>query len=84
MSDQNQQQFGDYKVNKKGFIEIPGVITEVLPNLTFKVELENGHQVTASLSGKMRMNKIMVMAGDKVKVEITPYDLKMGRITYRQ
>ena len=75
--------FGDYKINKKGFIEIPGEVVEVLPNLTFRVLLENGHEVTAHLAGKMRMHRIMVMNGDKIKVELSPYDLNKGRIIYR-
>jgi translation initiation factor IF-1 len=83
-ANQKPEELGEYKINKKGFIEIPGTVTDVLPNLSFKVLLENGHEVTAHLSGKMRMNRIMVMAGDHVKVEVSPYDLKKGRITYRQ
>lgn len=79
----DQNTFGEYKVNKKGFIEIPGEVIEVLPNLTFKVILENNHQILAHLSGRMRMHRIMVMNGDKVKVELSPYDLHKGRITYR-
>jgi len=78
-----QDNFGNYKINKKGFIEIPGEVVDVLPNLTFKILLENGHEISAHLSGKMRMNRIMVMNGDKVKVELSPYDLNKGRITYR-
>lgn len=64
-------------------IEMEGSITEVLPNQTFKVELENGHKVTAYTGGKMRQFRIRLVAGDKVKVEISPYDLQKGRITYR-
>ncbi|MCX6785572.1 MAG: translation initiation factor IF-1 [Candidatus Komeilibacteria bacterium] len=71
------------KPNKKGFIEVIGIIEELLPAATFKVRLENGHQLLAHLSGKMRMFNIRLIPGDRVKVEITPYDLTKGRITYR-
>ena len=69
--------------NSKDFIEDRGEVQELLPAATFKVQLENGHIILAHLSGKMRMNKIRLMPGDKVKVEITPYDLTKGRIIYR-
>lgn len=71
------------QVNKKGFIEVVGIIEELLPSATFKVKLENGHEILAHLSGKMRMFKIRLLPGDRVKVEMTPYDLSKGRITYR-
>ena len=64
-------------------IEVDGVIIELLPNAMFKVELENGHRVLAHVSGKMRMNFIRILTGDKVKLEMSPYDLTKGRITYR-
>ena len=64
-------------------IEIEGTITEVLPNATFRVKLENDHEVLAYLSGKMRQNYIRVLEGDRVKVEMSPYDLSRGRVTYR-
>lgn len=64
-------------------IEIEGTIKEVLPNATFRVKLENGHEVLAYLSGKMRQNYIRVLEGDRVKVELSPYDLTRGRVTYR-
>ena len=64
-------------------IEIEGTVSEVLPNATFRVHLENGHKVLAYLSGKMRQNYIRVLDGDRVKVELSPYDLSRGRITYR-
>jgi len=64
-------------------IEIEGTVNEVLPNATFRVQLENGHPVLAYLSGKMRQNYIRVLEGDRVKVELSPYDLSRGRITYR-
>lgn len=67
----------------KEAIEIEGTVTEVLPNATFRVELENGHQILAYLSGKMRKNYIRVLEGDRVKVELSPYDLTRGRVTYR-
>jgi translation initiation factor IF-1 len=67
----------------KQAIEIEGIVTEVLPNATFRVELENGHEVLAYLSGKMRQHYIRVLEGDRVKVELSPYDLTRGRVTYR-
>jgi translation initiation factor IF-1 len=68
---------------KEDAIVLEGVVVEPLPNAVFKVELENGHQVLAHSSGKMRMHRIRILPGDRVQVEITPYDLKRGRITYR-
>ncbi|MFA7000405.1 MAG: translation initiation factor IF-1 [Candidatus Paceibacterota bacterium] len=67
----------------KDVIEINGVVTESLPNATFKVELENNHEILAHISGKIRMNFIKILPGDKVLVEMTPYDLTKGRITRR-
>ena len=64
-------------------IEVEGSIVEVLPNQMFKVKLENGHQITAYTGGKMRQNRIRLVAGDIVKIEMSPYDLQKGRITYR-
>jgi len=68
---------------KEAFIKIDGSILETLPNATFKVELENGHVVLAHISGKMRMHFIKILPGDKVTVELSPYDLSRGRIIYR-
>ena len=68
---------------KEGSIEFQGVVLELLPNAMFKVKLENDHEILAHSSGKMRKNRIRVLAGDKVTVEITPYDLTKGRITFR-
>ena len=68
---------------KSDAIEMEGVILDTLPNTMFRVELENGHVVTAHISGKMRKNYIRILTGDKVKVELTPYDLSKGRIVYR-
>ena len=68
---------------KEGSIEFQGVVLELLPNAMFKVKLENDHEILAHSSGKMRKNRIRVLAGDKVKVEMTPYDLTKGRITFR-
>jgi translation initiation factor IF-1 len=68
---------------KKDVIEMEGTITEPLPNAMFRVELENGHEVLAHISGKMRMNYIRILKGDRVLVELSPYDLTRGRITYR-
>lgn len=67
----------------KDAIEIEGTVTEVLPNANFRVELENGHEILAYLSGKMRQHYIRVLEGDRVKVEMSPYDLTRGRVTYR-
>ena len=67
----------------KEAIEIEGLVSEVLPNVRFRVELENGHEVLAYLSGKMRQHYIRVLEGDRVKVELSPYDLSKGRVTYR-
>ncbi|HEY5476799.1 MAG TPA: translation initiation factor IF-1 [Tepidiformaceae bacterium] len=68
---------------KKDAIEVEGVVTEPLPNAVFKVELANGHEVLAHVSGRIRMNFIKVLPGDRVLVELSPYDLSRGRITYR-
>jgi translation initiation factor IF-1 len=68
---------------KEDAIVLEGTVVEPLPNAMFKVELENGHQVLAHSSGKMRMHRIRILPGDRVQVEITPYDLNRGRITYR-
>ena len=68
---------------KKDVIEVEGTVAEALPNAMFKVDLQNGHSVLAHISGKMRMNFIRVVPGDKVLVELSPYDLKRGRITRR-
>jgi len=68
---------------KEDHIEMEGVVIETLPNTMFRVRLENGHIVTAHISGRMRKNYIRILTGDKVTVELTPYDLSKGRITYR-
>lgn len=68
---------------KEDVIETEGTVIEPLPNATFRVELENGHKVLAHISGKMRMHFIKILPGDKVKLELSPYDLTRGRITYR-
>ena len=68
---------------KEELIEFPGMVLELLPNATFRVKLENDHEVLAHTSGKMRKNRIRVLAGDQVMVEMTPYDLTKGRITFR-
>jgi translation initiation factor IF-1 len=68
---------------KQGTIQVEGKVVEPLPNAMFKVELENGHQVLAHISGKMRMNHIKILPGDRVTIELSPYDLKRGRIVYR-
>ncbi len=70
-------------MSKQDAIKVDGVITEILPNTAFKVKLENGHEVLAHISGKMRMNYIKILQSDKVTVELSPYDLTKGRITYR-
>lgn len=68
---------------KEDAIEVEAVVSETLPNAMFRVELENGHQVLAHISGKMRKHFIRILPGDKVRVELSPYDLNRGRITYR-
>lgn len=68
---------------KQTAIKVDGVISEVLPNATFRVKLENGHEILAHISGKIRMHYIRIVQGDKVAVELSPYDLAKGRITYR-
>ncbi len=68
---------------KEGVIEVTGMVTETLPNAMFRVELEKGHLILAHVSGKMRMRFIRILPGDRVQVELSPYDLSRGRITYR-
>ena len=70
-------------MSKEESVEVEGTILEPLPNAMFRVELENGHKVLAHISGKMRMHFIRILSGDKVKVQLSPYDLTRGRITYR-
>ncbi|MDD2353963.1 MAG: translation initiation factor IF-1 [Patescibacteria group bacterium] len=70
-------------LNAKDFIEMQGEVMELMPAASFRVTLENGHEILAHLSGKMRMNRIRLLPGDKVKLQISPYDLTKGRITYR-
>lgn len=74
---------GLIRMAKQGPIKVDGVITDTLPNATFKVKLENGHEILAHISGKMRMHFIKILVGDRVTVEMSPYDLTKGRITYR-
>ena len=73
----------DGRMAKEEAIQMEGKVTETLPNTTFRVELENGHTVTAHISGKMRKHYIRILTGDLVTVELTPYDLTKGRIVYR-
>lgn len=70
-------------MSKEDVLELEGTVVETLPNAMFKVELENGHQVLAHISGKLRMNFIKILPGDKVTLEMSPYDLTRGRITWR-
>jgi translation initiation factor IF-1 len=70
-------------MTKEDKIEVEGTILEALPNAMFRVEMEGGHKILAHISGKMRMHYIKILPGDKVKVELSPYDLTRGRITYR-
>ena len=70
-------------MSKQDMIELEGVVVDALPNATFKVELANGHVILAHISGKLRMNFIRILPGDKVTVEMSPYDLTRGRITWR-
>ena len=73
----------DRELPKKDAIEVEGVVSEPLPNAMFRVELDNGHKVLAHISGKMRMHYIRILPGDRVLVELSPYDLARGRIVYR-
>ncbi|MCD8095083.1 MAG: translation initiation factor IF-1 [Ruminococcus sp.] len=70
-------------MSKEDVIELEGIVTEALPNASFRVELANGHKILAQISGKLRMNYIRIVPGDKVTVEMSPYDLTKGRITWR-
>lgn len=70
-------------MSKEDVIEVEGVVLEALPNAMFQVELQNGHKILAHVSGKLRMNYIRIVSGDKVTVEMSPYDLSKGRITWR-
>ena len=72
-----------FTMSKDDVIQMEGTVTETLPNTVFRVQLENGHTVTAHISGKMRKHHIRILTGDKVTVELTPYDLTKGRIVYR-
>ena len=74
---------GGFNMSKTDVIEIEGVVVEKLPNAMFKVELENGHTILAHISGKMRMHYIKILPGDRVRVDMSPYDLTKGRITFR-
>lgn len=71
-------------MSKEDNIEMTGTVVETLPNTMFRVELENGHQINAHISGRMRKHYIRILTGDKVKVEMTPYDLSKGRIVFRE
>ena len=71
-------------MSKEESIEVEGTVLEPLPNAMFRVELDNGHKILAHVSGKMRVHFIRILVGDKVKVQLSPYDLSRGRITYRQ
>ena len=75
--------YGVLNMAKEESIEVEGTVVEPLPNAMFRVELENGHKILAHISGKMRMHFIRILSGDKVKVQLSPYDLTRGRITYR-
>ena len=70
-------------MSKSDVIEVEGIVTDTYPNATFEVELENGHKILAHISGKLRMNYIRILTGDRVTVELSPYDLTRGRITWR-
>ena len=70
-------------INSKDFIEVEGEVIELMPSAMFKVVLESGHEIMTHLSGKMRMNRIKLLPGDKVRIQMSPYDLTKGRITYR-
>jgi len=79
----NRREESEVLAKKEGAIEVEGTVLEPLPNAMFRVELENGHKVLAHISGKMRMHYIRILPGDRVVVEISPYDLNRGRIVYR-
>jgi translation initiation factor IF-1 len=79
----NPLTLSDRLMAKEDIIQMEGTVIDTLPNTMFRVELENGHMVTAHISGKMRKHYIRILTGDKVTVELTPYDLSKGRITYR-
>ena len=83
MSKEKENSNESATLNAKDFIEMQGEVIELMPAATFRVSLENGHEILAHLSGKMRMNKIRLLPGDKVKMQISPYDLTKGRIIYR-
>jgi translation initiation factor IF-1 len=70
-------------MSKEDAIEVEGIVVDVLPNAVFKVKLENGHEVTAHISGKLRQHYIKILTGDRVTVELSPYDVSRGRITWR-
>ncbi len=71
-------------MSKSDYVEAEGIVVEAKPNTTFKVKLDNGHEITAHISGKLRMNYIKILPGDKVILEISPYDLTKGRIIWRE
>jgi len=77
------QAIEEYRMAKEELLEFTGIVKELLPNAMFRVELDNGHEVLAHTAGKMRKFRIRVLAGDRVNVEMTPYDLSKGRITFR-
>lgn len=79
----NQETFLGVFMAKEDVIEVEGIVSDALPNANFKVRLENGHEILAHISGKLRQNYIKILAGDKVTVELSPYDLSRGRITWR-
>jgi translation initiation factor IF-1 len=81
--DDNPGPFAGVPMSKEEAITMDGVVTDTLPNTTFRVKLDNGHVVTAHISGKMRKNYIRILTGDRVTVELTPYDLSKARITFR-
>lgn len=85
MTEQNNRPAAEAgkQISSKDFIETQGEVIELMPAASFKVMLENGHEILTHLSGKMRMNKIRLLPGDRVRVQISPYDLTKGRITYR-
>jgi len=77
------EQTAEFMAKKDGVLELEGTVVESLPNAMFRVELENGHKVLAHISGKMRMHYIRILPGDRVRVELSPYDLTRGRVVYR-
>jgi translation initiation factor IF-1 len=79
----SKEQRDQIEINKRGFIETHGEVVDSMPGLKFKIKLETGHEIRATLAGRLRLHRIQIVVGDKVKIEMSPYDLTKGRIVYR-